>query len=147
MAKMKVYLDGLTDDQSQQRIRAEAESIEAILSNVSEGKIAWIVSPVLVEEIQRSPQIERRRENGALLALATHTIEVSNLVLIRARQLEAAGYGGFDALHLACAEAGRVDVLLTTDDKFVKRASRKESPWYPCGTRYHGWRRRPCDRD
>lgn len=128
---MKVYLDAccvnrLTDDQSQQRIRAEAESIEAILSNVRQGKIAWIVSPVLVEEIQRSPQIERRRENGALLALATHTIEVSNLVLIRARQLEAAGYGGFDALHLACAEAGRVDVLLTTDDKFVKRASRGE---------------------
>jgi hypothetical protein len=81
----------LTDDRSQQRIRVEAESIEAILGNVRQGKIAWIVSPVLTKEIQRCPQIERRRENGARLALATHTIEVSDLVLIRARQLEAAG--------------------------------------------------------
>jgi hypothetical protein len=54
--------------------------------------------------------------------VATHTIEVSDIVFIRALQLEAAGYGGFDALHLACAEAGDVDVLLTTDDKFVNRA-------------------------
>jgi predicted nucleic acid-binding protein len=128
---MKVHLDAccvsrLTDDQAQQRIRAEAEAIEAILGSVRQGKIAWIVSPVLAEEIQGSPQIERRRENGALLAPATQTIEVSDLVLIRARQLEAAGYGGFDALHLACAESGRVDVLLTTDDKFVKRAARGE---------------------
>jgi predicted nucleic acid-binding protein len=120
---MKIYFDAccvnrLTDDQSQQRIRAEAESIEAILENVRQGTIAWVISPVLTEEIQGSPQIERRRENGALLALATSAI--------RARQLEAAGYSGYDALHLACAEAGRVDVLLTTDDKFVKRAARGE---------------------
>ena len=96
---MRVYLDAccvsrLTDDQSQQRIRSEAESIEAILGNVRRGKIAWIVSPVLAEEIQRSPQIEKRRANGALLAMATGTIEVSDRVLVRARQLEAAGYGG-----------------------------------------------------
>lgn len=128
---MKIYFDAccvnrLTDDQSQQRIRAEAESIEAILENVRQGTIAWVISPVLTEEIQRSPQIERRRENGALLALATSAIEVSDQVLIRARQLEAAGYGGYDALHLACAEAGHADVLLTTDDKFVKRAVRGE---------------------
>src|SRR5438552_14675416 len=34
------------------------------------------------------------------------------------------GYGVFDALHLACAEAARVDVMLTTDDSFVRKASR-----------------------
>jgi len=35
-----------------------------------------------------------------------------------------AGYGVFDALHLACLEAARVDVMLTTDDSFVRKASR-----------------------
>lgn len=80
---MKIYFDAccvnrLTDDQSHQRIRAEAESIEAILENVRQGTIAWVISPVLTEEIQRSPQIERRRENGAHLALATSAIEVSD---------------------------------------------------------------------
>lgn len=57
---------------------------------------------------------------------------MSDRVLIRARQLEAAGYGGFDALHLACAEAAHADVLLTTDDNFVKRAARgKGKPLVP----------------
>ena len=32
--------------------------------------------------------------------------------------------GVFDALHLACLEAARVDVMLTTDDSFVRKASR-----------------------
>jgi hypothetical protein len=42
----------------------------------------------------------------------------------RARALEALGYGAFDALHLACAEQAAVDVLLTTDDRFIKQALR-----------------------
>jgi hypothetical protein len=33
--------------------------------------------------------------------------------------LEALGYGAFDALHLACAEQGLVDVLLTTDGPMI----------------------------
>lgn len=44
----------------------------------------------------------------------------------RAKNLEAAGYGAFDALHLACSEAAQVDVLLTTDDGFVRKASRRD---------------------
>ena len=30
-----------------------------------------------------------------------------------------------DALHLAAAESGRADVLLTTDDRLLKRTARK----------------------
>jgi predicted nucleic acid-binding protein len=39
--------------------------------------------------------------------------------------LEALGYGAFDALHLACAEQAAVDVLLTTDDRFIKQVGRR----------------------
>jgi predicted nucleic acid-binding protein len=39
--------------------------------------------------------------------------------------LEALGYGAFDALHLACAEQATVDVLLTTDDHFIKQVARR----------------------
>jgi len=42
----------------------------------------------------------------------------------RAKVLHAAGYGAFDALHLAHAEADGVEALLTTDDRFIKRAQR-----------------------
>jgi predicted nucleic acid-binding protein len=38
--------------------------------------------------------------------------------------LERAGYGAFDALHLAVAEEFGADALLTTDDQFLKQAKR-----------------------
>lgn len=31
-------------------------------------------------------------------------------------------FKAFDALYIACAEKARVDVMLTTDDKFFKKA-------------------------
>jgi predicted nucleic acid-binding protein len=42
----------------------------------------------------------------------------------RARKLEKLGFALFDALHIACAEKGRADILLTTDNGFMRRASR-----------------------
>ena len=39
-------------------------------------------------------------------------------------KLEALGYDRFDAVHLALAEAARADFLLTTDDRFLRRARR-----------------------
>jgi len=42
----------------------------------------------------------------------------------RADELEQPGFNGFDALHLACAESGNVDIFFTTDDKLLKRATR-----------------------
>jgi predicted nucleic acid-binding protein len=41
--------------------------------------------------------------------------------------LRAEGFAVFDALHLSCAEAGQADVLLTTDDRFLRRAERLEN--------------------
>jgi predicted nucleic acid-binding protein len=134
---MRVYLDAcclnrLTDDQRQPRIRREAESIEQIFGRIQQGTIQWISSEALVEETNRNPRPERRLYIVSLLELASETISVDDAVVARARKLRAAGYGVFDALHLACAEASQADVLLTTDDKFVKRAAREDgSPAVP----------------
>ena len=127
----KIYLDAcclnrLTDDQSQRRIREEAEAVELILRRMHAGGVQWISSEALTDEINRNPHVERRLENAALLRLANQTIEVDQKTAGRAKELEAAGYGAFDALHLACAEAAQVDVLLTTDDGFVRKASRRD---------------------
>jgi len=77
-----------------------------------------------VEEIDKNPAAERRLANAVLLTLASETIEVNDHIADRAGQLQATGYGPFDALHLACAEAARADVLLTTDDGFIKKVAR-----------------------
>ena len=120
----KIYLDAcclnrLTDDQSQHRIREEAEAVELILRRMHAGEVQWISSEALTDEVNRNPHMERRLENAALLRLANQTIEVDQKTAGRAKDFEAAGYGAFDALHLACTEAAQVDVLLTTDDGFV----------------------------
>lgn len=126
---MKLYLDAcclnrLTDDQNQLRIRQEAEAVELILRRIQAGEIQWISSDALVDELERNPDVERRLENVSLLAIASENVEVDDIISSRASDLQIAGYGAYDALHLACAETARVDVLLTTDDGFIRRASR-----------------------
>jgi predicted nucleic acid-binding protein len=126
---MKVYLDAcclnrLTDDQSQLRIRQESQSIVQILGRTRDGQIRWISSEALVDEIDANPDVARKLETAALLPLAAESLEVDDSIAKRAADLQIAGYGAYDALHLACAEAADVDVLLTTDDGFIRRASR-----------------------
>lgn len=125
---MRVYLDAcclnrLTDDQSQPRIAEEAEAVEQILRLLRSKTIEWLSSTALEAETSRNPDAERRYEVEVLLLMATETIALDSQIIHRAKQLEAVGYGAFDALHLSIAEAGNA-VLLTTDDRFIKRAGR-----------------------
>jgi predicted nucleic acid-binding protein len=126
---MRVFMDvcclsRLTDDQSQARIRAEAEAVEQVLAGVRRGVVELLSSEAVEDEVRRNPSFERRREAQTTLALAVMTIEIDELVVPRAQALVALGYGPFDALHLAAAEAAGADVLLTTDDRLLKRSAR-----------------------
>ena len=126
---MKIYLDAcclnrLTDDQSQPRVADEAEAVEQILRLLSAKTIEWSSSTALQAETSNNPDAERRYEVEVLLLMATSTIPLDNQIIQRAEELESVGYGAFDALHLSAAEASHADVLLTTDDRFIKRAAR-----------------------
>jgi predicted nucleic acid-binding protein len=126
---VRIYLDAcclnrLTDDQSQLRIAEEAEAVEQILRLLRAKTLEWLSSTALKAETSNNPDAERRYEVEVLLSLATDTIPLDSQIIQRAMELEAVGYGAFDALHLASAEAGIAEVLLTTDDRFIKRAAR-----------------------
>jgi len=128
-ARVRIYLDAcclnrLTDDQSQPRIAEEAEAVEQILRLLGAETIEWLSSAVLQAETANNPDTDRRYEVEVLLLLATDTIPLDSQIIQRAKELEAVGYGAFDALHLSTAEAGNAQVLLTTDDRFIKRAAR-----------------------
>ena len=128
---MRIYLDAcclnrLTDDQSQSRIRQEAEAVERVLKLVRGGTIQWIASGALADEIDKNPDLERKVGNAALLAFASDVVEENDQIAHRAQALHRVGYGLFDALHLACAEAARVEALLTTDDSFIRKAARAD---------------------
>jgi predicted nucleic acid-binding protein len=116
-------LSRLSDDQSQNRVRQEAEAIERILAGVREGAIEWVGSGAVAAEIA-NPNAEQRSANAALLAFASEMVRVNDAIKRRAQELNDAGYSAADAFHLACAEAASVDVLLTTDDGLIRKAAR-----------------------
>jgi predicted nucleic acid-binding protein len=124
-----VYLDACClnrpfDDQTQDRIRLESEAVLLILGHVHRGEWRWSGSEVLSFEIARNPDAERRRRVEVLVTSATESVSLAERVEHRGTELEALGFGAFDALHLACAEHAEVDVFLTTDDGLLRRVRR-----------------------
>ncbi|MGA2269964.1 MAG: PIN domain-containing protein [Bryobacteraceae bacterium] len=126
---MRLYLDAcclnrLTDDQSQARVRNEADAVEGILRLVREGQATWVSSTALEIEISRNPDVDRRHDVAALLAFSNEVVVPLPRSAERAAFLQKLGFDTFDALHLASAEQGRADVFLTTDDGLLRRAAR-----------------------
>ncbi len=126
---MRIYLDICClnrpfDDQEQARIRLESEAVLIILAAVERGEYEMISSETLELENDNNPNLPRRNRVRDMLRSATSTVQVGEDEATRAGTLATMGFGAYDALHLACAEAADVDVLLTTDDRFVKTAER-----------------------
>jgi predicted nucleic acid-binding protein len=126
---MRVYLDVCClnrpfDDQTQDRLRLESEAVLLVLSHVEAGDWEWIASDVVEFEIERTPDRERRHRVRLLTAEVDEPLTVEPADVARAQQLETLGFRAFDALHVACAERGGADVLLTTDDRFLRLAKR-----------------------
>ncbi|MCC8196164.1 MAG: PIN domain-containing protein [Ruminococcus sp.] len=91
----------------------------------SQGSITLVGSEVLSNEIGRI-----KDENKRLKILAHHSsvdeiVEFSDSIDSRSLQIqEQSNIHAFDSYHIACAEEGGADVMLTTDDRLVKMASR-----------------------
>jgi predicted nucleic acid-binding protein len=82
-------------------------------------------SKILEFEIANTPDEGRRKKLQFINRLASSVIEIDGTISLRAKEFEKAGLQAFDAMHLACSE-NRADVLLTADDKFLKRALKIE---------------------
>ncbi len=129
---MRVYLDScvlsrLTDFVSSERLAQEADACVELFRLIREGSIDWSASTALHFELQNNPNIDRRSDALELLGYAAELAETDNETTARALALHVAGYGEFDALHIAFAEQAGADVLLTTDDRFLRRAMRDAS--------------------
>ncbi len=126
---MTVYLDAcainrLSDDQTQPRIRAEAEAVQEVLSFILKGQIEWKASKFIEAEILRNPNLLKRTDALELLSHAGPLPAPTEKTILRGDFLAQLGYGVFDALHLAQSEEMQVDALLTTDDRFIGKARR-----------------------
>lgn len=85
-----------------------------------------VSSDVLAFEINNAPDIQRKRILQLIGQQSSKVIPLTESIRQRAKIYETSGLQAFDALHLASAE-GEVDVFLTTDDKFYKKAQQFSS--------------------
>lgn len=128
---MRIYMDVCClnrpfDNQEQDRIHLETESILAILARCQQGEWTLAASDVIELELSKSANLEKLKKVRALYSLSDsgNRLVVTESVKARATAFQQHGIKLFDSLHLALAEAGGQDVLLTTDDGFLA-ATRK----------------------
>jgi predicted nucleic acid-binding protein len=128
---MKVYLDACCvnrpfDDQSQDRIRLEAEAVLLIIKHFENNEWSWCGSDVLNFEIDQIPNLERRQRVRQIVKYAHSVVALDSKIVSRAKQIEELGFAAYDALHIASAEDADCDVFLTTDDRLLHIADRSK---------------------
>ena len=126
---MRLYIDLSCfnrpfDDQTQERVHRETEAVFAVLTRIADGKDTLIWSWVMSFENDRHPIPERRDEIAQWETRSELSVAVSESLERRARQLAQSGISALDAAHLAAAEAGGAEIVLTCDDRMRRRAER-----------------------
>jgi predicted nucleic acid-binding protein len=123
---MKLYLDNCCynrpfDDQSQERIHLESTSVLAVVKRARAETDTILGSKVLSLEISQICNTEKREKVEVLYGIAGKYIPFSAEIEMRAAEIMAvSSIRSFDALHIASAEKGEADYLLTTDDRLEK---------------------------
>lgn len=112
------------DTPSHVRIQIEAEVVLGLISLGEAGHLTLVSSDALHHENDQNPLLLRREYGFSVLARATETIALTEAVRDRAQQFLAYGLKPLDALHVALAEAGKVDYFCTCDDRLRRQAQR-----------------------
>lgn len=125
---MRIYLDSCCygrpfDDKSIDRNRLEAEVILILLDWVRAGRHQLVSSEVVTAELSRNPNEVKRIDALMLAKVASSTQFLEPADFHRQANLIQSGFDGFDALHVAAAEAAHCQSLLTTDDRFIRIAN------------------------
>jgi hypothetical protein len=126
----RIYLDCCCynrpfDDQRQDRIHIESEAVLAVIKEVEESGSVLLGSTVLRFEISRLTDEEKKEKVLDLYSVAKEEIVYNKIVRDRADELlKRTDIKAMDALHVASAEYGNADIMLTTDDKLIAACSR-----------------------
>jgi predicted nucleic acid-binding protein len=123
---VKIYLDVCClnrpfDDHGQERIRLESEAVITILGRSK--TLTLLTSEIVDLEISKIPDEDRKQKVSLLSSISKTNIVIDDEIMNRARELNKMGFKSFDAFHIACAERGQADALLTTDDHLLKKAT------------------------
>lgn len=112
------------DDQSQARIRLEAEATTAVLAKCERGEWQQVSSNMAKIEIEAMPDVDRRARVQLLLPEQQLLLRLTDSLFARAGDLQDLGFKPADAVHVAAAESLQADVFLSCDDRLVRLARR-----------------------
>jgi hypothetical protein len=124
--KMKIYLDNCCfnrpfDDQSQLRIKLEAEAKLKIQEEIRSGKLHLVWSYILDYENNKNPFTEKKRQITGWKKYAIADVYENYTIIKKANMLNSKGFQKIDSLHIACAIYTNCNYFLTTDDKILKK--------------------------
>jgi len=131
LIELVVYIDNccnsrLFDGDPSPKVKAQADKIREIINNRINGGYIIIGSFAGDAEIAKIPNAEKRRKAKEQYKNSIDgKIRETAQIIARAQKLEAVGLGAMDARHLAAAEAGGADFLITTDEKFIKKCQNR----------------------
>lgn len=129
---MRVYLDTCClnrpfDNLAEGKVAAEAAEVVRVIAAAEAGLVALVASPAHRRELADIRDPVRRAAVMGLLAKAGSALDDAPEVQRRAAELAMLGFGEKDAAHLAFAVSAACDVLLTVDERLVRRARRHAS--------------------
>ncbi len=124
----KIYFDVCClnrpfDDWTQYRIRLEGEAVLNIIERMRSQDWQLIMSEAIAAELEKMTNLEKLENIWQLLEIATTFISIDEPINQRSLELENLGFGLYDSFHIACAERAKADILLTTDDRLLKKAT------------------------
>jgi predicted nucleic acid-binding protein len=127
----KIYLDVSClnrpfDDQSQIRVRVEAEATTLILDRLDAGEWRQASSEMATIEIDVIPDRKRRAKVRLLLPPDGDILKLTQAMWDRAAQLETLGFKPADAVHVAAAEEAGAGIFLTCDDRLCRLGRRRK---------------------
>ena len=115
------------DDWGYDRNRLEGESVINIFKLFNSDQYKLISSEVIEAELSKMNNLDKLNEIKKILKIADFKIILNEQIDRRSQELEKLGFSLYDSFHLACAEFAKIDVLLTTDDRLLKKAIKYSS--------------------
>ena len=110
------------DDQSQIRVRLEADAKLYIQELVKNRKLELVWSFVLDYENNFNPFADRRERIQAWRHLAVHYCGFSAQITEKTRTLMQLDLKQVDASHIACAILSHADYFITTDQRILNKS-------------------------
>lgn len=95
-----------------------------ILEKCQSDEWTLIRSEVLDAEIEKTPDRDKMEAVVASMKIVKTKVAIDESITQRAKELMKLNFQLYDAFHIACAETCKADVMLTTDDRLLRRALR-----------------------